>query len=296
VVLFKKTPLWIASKGLLAERGSDFFRYLETATITFDPEDIHDLRVASRRLREGLSLFKRSYPADRIMHLRKAVRKITVILGELRNIDEYLAFLREEAHDLGPAHGAELAGSIDLYLGKRSIAQKQLKRDLRKVKPLTLRKYFVRTIHAPFLFDPPPGTACPFTSIDDFARESIDQRLATVLNLVPEARVPEQSACQHRLRIAVKHYRYRIEVLSPFLDEGYRDVHTHLKDYQEILGRIHDLDVFLELIRGMDLSAGTKTALADLLLVKRKESFDAFCTKLDTVPFEEIGARIRSLL
>lgn len=296
VVLFKKTPLWVASKGLLAERGSDFFRCLETASTTFDPEDIHDLRVASRRLREGLSLFSRSYPADRISYLRKAVRKITDILGELRNIDEYLAFLREEAHELGPVHGAELAGSIDLYLVKRSFAQKQLKRDLRKAKTVSLRKYFVRTIHAPYLFDPPPDAACPFRSIDDFARESIDQRLATVLDLVPEARIPEQAACQHRLRIAVKHYRYRIEVLSPFLDDGYREFHTHVKEYQEILGRIHDLDVFVELVRGMGLSEGTEAALLALLLAKREESFEAFCTKLDTIPFEEIGTRIRSLL
>jgi CHAD domain-containing protein len=296
VALFKKTPLWIASKGLLAERGSDFFRCLETASKTFEPEDIHDLRVASRRLREGLSLFSRSYPKDRITHLRKAVRKITDILGELRNIDEYLAFLREEAQELGPEHGAELAASIDLYQEKRTIVRKQLKRDLRKVKPATLRKYFVRTIHAPYLFDPPSDAVCPFTSIDDFARESIDLRLAAVLKLVPEARIPEQAACQHRLRIAVKHYRYRIEVLSPFLEEGYREFHGHVKEYQEILGRIHDLDVFLELVRGMGLSGGAETTLADLLLAKRDASFKAFCTKLDTVPFEEIGDRIRGLL
>jgi len=296
VVLNKKTPLWIAAKGLLAERGSDFFRCLEITSSTFDPEDIHDLRVASRRLREGLSLFSRSYPVERITHLKKAARKITDILGELRNIDEYLAFLREEAQELGPEHGAELAGSIDLYLEKRSVVRKQLKRDLRKVKPVTLRKYFVRTIHAPYLFDPPPDVVCPFTSIDEFARESIDQRLAVVLNLVPEARNPGHADSQHRLRIAVKHYRYRIEVLSPFLDEGYRQFHAHLKEYQEILGRIHDLDVFLELVRAMGLSAGTEADLVDLQLAKREEAFTAFCTKLDTVPFGEIGDRIRGLL
>jgi CHAD domain-containing protein len=296
VVLLKKTPLWIASKGLLAERGSDFFRCLETASRTFDPEDIHDLRVASRRLREGLSLFRRSFPADRISRLRKAVRKITEVLGEVRNIDEFLAFLRAEANELGPEQGIELAESIDQYRELRSNARKQLKRDLRKTKPAALRRYFVRTIHAPCLFDPPPGTVDPFMTIDDFARENIDERLKAVLALIPRARVLEAATCQHRLRIAVKHYRYRIEVLSPFLDEGYREVLTHVKEYQEILGRIHDLDVFAGLIRGMGLSEGTESALTALLLVKREESFLAFCTKLDTAPFEEIGARVRSLL
>jgi len=296
VVLMKKTPLWTASKGLLAERGSDFFRYLETAATTYDPVDIHDLRVASRRLREGLALFGGCYPQDRLSYMRKAVRKITDILGDLRNIDEYLVFLREETLELGPVHGQELAQYIDLYQGKRVKAQKQLKRDFRKIRPATLRKYFVRTIHFPYIFNPPPGAVDPFVAIDDFARESIDQRLASVLELVPLARFPEQAACQHRLRIAVKHYRYRIEVLSPLMDEGYRDVHAQVKEYQELLGRIHDLDVFLELIRGMGLAKQTENALAELLAAKRKTSFAAFSAKLDTVPFEAIGERIRSVL
>jgi len=296
VVLFKKTPLWIASKGLLAERGSDFFRCLETASSTFDPEDIHDLRVASRRLREGLSLFRRSYPAERIVWLRKAVRKITNILGDLRNIDEYLAFLREETKELGPEHRVELAAFVDHYQEQRSSARKQLKRDLRKTKPKTLRKYFVRTIHSPFLFDPPPDAVDPFMPIDDYGRTCIDQRLSAVLLLVPQARVPEDAASQHQLRIAVKHYRYRMEVLSPFLDDGFRTVHAHVKEYQELLGRIHDLDVFLALLREMGLSKDTETALVDLLHVQRAKAFTAFCTKLDMVPFDEIGDRVRSLL
>lgn len=296
MVLLKKTPLWIASKGILAERGSDFFSRLKVAATTYDPEDIHDLRVASRRLREGLSLFSRSYPLVRVTYLKKAVRKITGILGDVRNIDEYLDFLREEAAELGPTHASELAECIDRYLEKRANAQKQLKRDFRKTKPATLRKYFVRTIHSPYIFDPPSDAVDPFITIDDFARESIDRRLASVLDLVPAARIPAQAVSQHRLRIAVKRFRYRIEVLSPFMDEGYRDVHAQVKEYQEILGRIHDLDVFVELIRGMGLSSRTEDALVKLLAAKREMSFSFFTTKLDTVPFEVLGARIRSML
>ena len=296
MALLKKTPLWIASKGLLAERGSDFFRCLETASATLAPEDIHDLRVASRRLREGLSLFRRSFPLERISHMRKAVRKVTDILGDLRNIDEYLDFLREEAGELGESHGTELSGCIDLYQGKRVQAQKQLKRDLRKSKPSRLRKYFVRTIHSPYLFDPPQDANDPFCSIDVFARENIDQRLSSVVTLVADARVPEHASVQHRLRIAVKHYRYRIEVLSPFMSDGYRELLVHVKAYQEILGRIHDLDVFVEMVRGMNLSTGAEGALLKLLAAKRETSFSTFSAKLDTMPFEAIGAGIRSLL
>ena len=52
-----KTPLWLAARVLLHERGDDFFRRRDKVLKTFDPEEIHDLRVSSRRLREGLELF-----------------------------------------------------------------------------------------------------------------------------------------------------------------------------------------------------------------------------------------------
>lgn len=295
-MLFKNTPIWIASKNLLAERGGDFFRCMETAVSTCDPEDIHDLRVASRRLREGLSLFRRSYPQKRIARLRKSVRKVTDILGDMRNIDEYLAFLREEAVELGLEYNAELSACIERYQVTRRIVRKKMKRDLRKLKPGALRTFFGRTIHAPHLFDPPVDAVDPFLSIGDFARDGLDERLASVLALIPAARNPEETAAQHRLRIAVKRYRYRMEVLAPLMGDGYAEEHARVKSYQEILGRIHDLDVFSGLIPEIGFSDGTAAALAVLLADKRAASFREFRRTLDAIPLDEIGSRVRSLL
>ncbi|NMC73087.1 MAG: CHAD domain-containing protein [Geobacteraceae bacterium] len=296
MTLVKKTALWIAARGLLAERGADFFRCWERTAASFDAEDIHDLRVASRRLREGLALFSPCYPRKKISRLRGSIRKITDILGDLRNIDEGLAFFRAEAGELGNGQGEELARCIQLYEKNREEARKDLKRDLRRMNPRTLRKMFVRTVHAPYLFDPPPGAADPFAAIEDFAREKIDLRLEPVLALIPVARRPEEAAAQHRLRIAIKRYRYRLEVLSPLMGEGYRDVHAQVKAYQEILGRLHDLDVFRELIRGIGLTAGTEQALAGLIAEKREGAFGQFQDMLGKTPFDSIGVRVRSLL
>lgn len=296
MILMKNTPLWLAARGLLAERGADFFRCWEQTAASFDSEDIHDLRVASRRLREGLTLFLSCYPPQKISRLRRSIRKITDILGDLRNIDEVLAFFRAETVELGSEHGAELSGCMVLYERKREKHRKKLTRDLHTMNPRSLRKLFVRTVHIPYLFDRPPGAADPFASINDFARETIDLRLAPVLALVPLARCPEEAAAQHRLRIAIKRYRYRMEVLSPLLEEGYRELHGHVKEYQEILGRLHDLDVFRELIAGIGLTVATEQALADLIAAKREEMFGRFLAHLEKAPLDVIGARVRSLL
>jgi len=297
MILLKKTPLWIAAKGLLAERGADFFRCWEKTAETFDVEDIHDLRVASRRLREGLILFAPCYPEERLSRVRKSAGKVTDALGDLRNLDEGLAFFREEAEELGDEEGGELSDCIALYEKNREDARKLLKRGLKKMNPSSLRKFFVRTIHAPHLFDPPPGAIDPFTPIEDYARQSMEIRLAPMLALVPDARQAEKSAAQHRLRIAVKKFRYRMEVLSPLMKEGgYRELHGHVKEYQDLLGRIHDLDVFSELAKGVGLSEATVQAIGRLIAVKRENSFAKFLHKLDTLPIDAIGASVRSLM
>jgi len=294
--LLKETPLWIAARGLLSERGIDFFRCWEKTASTFEAEDIHDLRVSSRRLREGLTLFAPCYPDERIARLRKLIRKVTGILGDLRNIDEGLAFLREEAAELGDGHGGELNGCITLYEFNREKARRRLKSDMRTMKPGSIRKLFAKTIHAPYLFDPPPDKADPFSPVGDFARDNIDLRLMPILELVPLARRPEESGAQHRLRIAVKRYRYRLEVLSSLLGDGYREVHGHVKEYQEILGRLHDLDVFKELLAGIGLSEETEQAVHGLIAAKREKSFGKFLSKLASAPLDGIGAHVRSLL
>ena len=98
------------------------------------------------------------------------------------------------------------------------------------------------------------------------------------------------------MRIAVKKYRYRMEVLSPLMNEEYEKLHGHVKEYQEILGRIHDLDVFSELIAGSRLSAPTKEKLSALIVAKREKYFGSFLEKLANTPFEQIGERVRSIL
>ncbi len=294
--LKKNTPLWFAACRILADRASDFFRCWKQTAETFDREDIHDLRVASRRLREGLTLFAPCYPAERLSILRRKVRKVTALLGDLRNIDEALAFFRDEAVELGDGYGEELSACIGLYESRREEARLKLKRKMKGMKPGALRKSFSVTIMLPYLFSPPAEAADPFATIEDFARRTIDIRLEPVLALAPLAMRPGEALLQHRLRIAIKRYRYRMEVLSPLMGEGYREIHSHVKSYQDLLGRLHDLDVFMELSTGIDLTDGARRALTELITGKRENVFGRFLDKLEEAPLDVIGTRVRELL
>src|SRR6185369_9560789 len=66
-------------------------------------EDIHDLRVASRRFRAAFALLEPlAHPGAGRVVVRR-VRRITRTLGTLRNLDEALAFFSAHADEIEPS-------------------------------------------------------------------------------------------------------------------------------------------------------------------------------------------------
>src|SRR5512147_1518447 len=101
-------PLWYAARDLLAQRCGNFFQQLDNTLKTLDSEDIHDLRVASRRLREGLSLFESCYPPEKIARLARRVKDVTRLLGKIRNDDEAILFFTGLMEEPAAGHRDDL--------------------------------------------------------------------------------------------------------------------------------------------------------------------------------------------
>jgi CHAD domain-containing protein len=290
------TPLWAAATVLLDERGRDFFRRRDQVLKTFDPEDIHDLRVASRRLREGLLLFAPCYPGDGLAWILKRIRKVTRLLGDIRNSDEAALFFATLADELDAACRADLSRLVATFREERADELEQLEAGLRKLVSAKLSDRFRRTIDNPSLLAPLPGGIDPFVPLADFAREALDARLEDILALVPAARLPENAAAQHRMRIAVKHYRYRLEILSALIGSGYQQLHAAVKGYQEVLGKIHDLDVFAGICGAAVFGPPAAELVPVAIAAKREQLFAVFASMLAASPFEQIGVRVRGAL
>lgn len=287
------TPLWMAARVLLGERGDDFFRCRARALKTADPEDIHDLRVASRRLREGFALFAPCYPSREIARLARGVKRVTQLLGAIRNADEALLFFTALADELGAACRGDLDRLLLSFRKERKGELARLTDGLRELVTGRMRARYRRVIAAPALFAPPPGVD-PLAPLAGFARVALDARFADVVALVPAARRPGEVEAQHRLRIAIKRYRYRMEILSPLVGQSFPELHAAIKEYQDLLGKMHDLDVFAQLVRESHFAAPTEKAVLAAIATKRGDLFTAFAGKLEAVPIEEIGARVRS--
>ena len=77
-----------------------------------DIEALHDMRVASRRLRAAMSVFAAAFPEKPFQALEKQVARVTDSLGVVRDADVLIEFVTT-ARDVAPE--SERVG-IDAYL------------------------------------------------------------------------------------------------------------------------------------------------------------------------------------
>lgn len=290
-----RTPLWGAAPVLLAVRTDDFFCRWRKVLKTFYPEDIHDLRVSSRRLREGCALFAPLYP-DGLSRVIRRLRKVTRLLGALRNTDEALLFFRELGAALPEQYSEGLNGLMGRMEALREGERQRLAEGLEKLDAGKSRAALARSVAKPVLF-PRPGLAVdPFVPIGSFAVAALHERLAGLVALVPAARHEGAVAAQHALRIAVKHCRYRIEILSFLMADGGGDILAVMKSYQECLGTMHDLDVFADMTRQEGLSPDVECVILNAVAERRGDRFARFTALLGEHPFELIRETLREAL
>lgn len=287
------TQLWIAARVLLHERGEDLFLHRDKVLNTLDPVDIHDLRVASRRLREGLALFAPCYPAENIKRIDKRVRSITRFLGDMRNTDEAILFFAALAQELNAACRSDLDPFVASLQKKRTREMRRLKSGLQRIAAGGLRDLYLRSINALSLFAPPGNGIDLFVPLSGFAENALDARHSVIRELLPQARRAGEIEAQHRLRIAVKHFRYRMEILSFLLGTRFPRLHEAVKAYQDVLGTMHDLDVFAGIVRETGFPLRTERVVLDSIGAKRAKLFRDFSAMLKETPLETIGGEAR---
>ena len=132
-----------------------------------------------------------------------------------------------------------------------------------------MRDLYLRTINSLPLFNPPDGSVDLFAPLSGFAKEALDARTADVMKLVPVARNAEEAEAQHLLRIAIKHFRYRMEILASLIGADFEEPHATVKKYQEVLGKMHDLDVFAGIVREKSFPSETELLVLDTIAAKR---------------------------
>jgi CHAD domain-containing protein len=117
----KRTQLW--AEQVVRRRLALFVRELRRLERSPDPDAIHNVRVASRRLRAALRHLEPCFRKRDARSLRAAVRKLARLLGEARDLDILMANL--------PRRKARRGSPLPRLLSRlRAQRQSKLKRAL----------------------------------------------------------------------------------------------------------------------------------------------------------------------
>jgi CHAD domain-containing protein len=85
-----------AAGKIIWTRFEEMMSFQATALAGEDIEGVHDMRVASRRLRAAVELFRDVFPRRELRPLLRRVKEIADALGEVRDTDVLLDRLRRD--------------------------------------------------------------------------------------------------------------------------------------------------------------------------------------------------------
>ena len=204
-----------------------------------DAEYVHQMRVATRRLRAALRMFGPVLPVGLAEQLVPPMRELTRALGKARDLDVLMAEIVAPVAEALPDEPrlTDLASAITNRLyDARTAIRHTLQQPGYGQLLLTAASLLQRT---PFV--EAPGADDETSSLLQFADRRLRRLLKKILELAAAAR-PESPPSLHELRIGIKRLRYAIEFFGPMIPgkSGTAAI-KRLAGLQEELGQLNDL-------------------------------------------------------
>jgi CHAD domain-containing protein len=277
-----KTPGVVADDHI-AEAGRKVMRFHLARMLDREPgvrsavdvEDVHKMRVATRRQRAAWRVFGEAYRRGRTKPYRNGLRDIARRLGAVRDLDvqlEALAAYRE--HVSGPDQRA-LEPLVSAWRQYRDDARLLLLRELDSpgyARFIDDYVDFVRTEGA----DAAAVSATQPHRVRDTAPSRIWAAYEQVRTYEPVLRWADV-ATLHELRIAGKWLRYSLEFVEEALGDESRPLIEHVTALQDHLGLMNDANVAAAMARTFlvehagQSSEGESAAIGRYLVDRERE-------------------------
>lgn len=236
-------------------RFNEMIEWRKTALDWSDPEGVHSMRVASRRLRSAMRDFLPYVPKRSFVSVLRELKSLAAILGEVRDQDVAIPAL-EALETKAPAeHSAALRELIEKRKQLRLQQRKKLKAVLYRTEIKKLESEFTAAVEEATAAAERKNKRNPPITFSEAAQSVIHDRLREFEKRSDGLFRPLDVEALHELRIAAKRLRYAIELLAPCFD---RSIATHAKRaarLQTTLGELHDCDSWIISVGGVIGSA-----------------------------------------
>lgn len=217
-----------------------------------DIEELHDMRVAVRRMRAASKIFEQYVDFNQLEPHLKELRKTLGVLGEVRDLDVFREKAENYLKTLSAEHEHDLDPLFTIISEKREKARIEMRDYLESDKHNRFKQEFAT------LLSSPEALTLPTTNKK---HDALPHRVIDVLPAILYARMADITAYSewvegpylpiarlHRLRIAAKGIRYTLEFFESVLGEDAKTLIQDFKTLQDHLGNLHDAIIAIEML------------------------------------------------
>jgi CHAD domain-containing protein len=232
----------------------DVFAHKARRLYDGDVEALHRTRIASRRLRELFPVLR--LEAHTVRKLDRRLRKVSKQLGAVRDVDVLMTLIDALHGERGYSKSALQAvkasaeekrktarGKLEAKLPPEKL-QKVTRRLKRLVKHLSIDETSQHEVTHPHV------AKATLWALE--ARAA--RRATTAVDAMTAAGTVYAPVPLHHVRIALKKLRFALELKAEVSRQSARREMSALKASQDLLGRLHDLQVLLDEAREMQSS------------------------------------------
>ncbi|MBT3378017.1 MAG: CHAD domain-containing protein [Lentisphaerae bacterium] len=240
------------------------------AIAALSPVPLHDLRVANRRFRAAIRLFRRQLAPLAANELSERFSTIADGLGEARDLDVWLTFLRNLKANARMASTGRWEAFLDGQESRRRKSALRLGAALESSDSIRVMQdaaFLLRVILPERLRE------CASPPISPFLARNL-RRVLKRLRLAEKGVKRGDAEGMHGLRKKVRRYRYWAEFAAPILGDEVQELVRRLKCVADALGDIHDADVHSEMLVGT--GKVVQRGLRKALKVERRQAVHLF--------------------
>jgi CHAD domain-containing protein len=237
-----------------------------------DDEDVHQARVATRRLRSDLRTFRPLVDDARVDPLRDELQWLGAELGRVRDADVLSDRLRRHAELLPAADAGAAAGVVAILDAERAAARAALLAVLDGDRYVRLLDALAEAAARPPVAD--GGDRVARTVLPELVRRPWKHLEQAVDAVDPTGfQDPDDDEALHEIRIRAKRARYAAEAAAPVVGKPAIRFARAVAGVQGVLGDLQDAVVAEEWLRAAGAKAPSAQALAagQLLRIQQEE-------------------------
>jgi CHAD domain-containing protein len=252
------SPLDRHLKSILEKRLEQLAGALQGSRRAPGVESVHDLRVASRRLRAFAGTFRDVLGDEPRRRLEKKLKRVTRAVGSLRDLDVQLELLeRRLATTSQELERAALEHLLEHLALRRGKAARNAERRLDTLDTHAMSRLVRRALRA-------VTGGLSDRDHEAYALSVLEGLVSDAAEQVPAPDGAEDPEAYHRLRIDLKQLRYALELFEPVLGSKFPVLYARATTLQEELGNYHDLVTLTEVVG--ERSAELETRHRDTLV------------------------------